>query len=139
MEINSRTYANFKRLFVGPKIPKKIKKERNIGYAPPMPVSKPARADKKWKTPKLDKNDWRCVRHGATVYKIACPKWADKDAIDRIYNEAKRLTETSDIKHQVDHIIPLRHPLVCGLHVEHNLQIITAADNRTKSNTFILG
>ena len=103
-----------------------------------MPGSKPNRADKRWKTPMLDKTDWRCVRNSSTVYKTACPSWANKDAIDRIYKEAKQLTKTSNIKYQVDHIIPLRHPLVCGLHVEHNLRIITAADNKTKSNEFIL-
>lgn len=34
----------------------------------------------------------------------------------------------------VDHIIPLVHPLVCGLHVETNLQAIDPIKNIKKSN-----
>jgi 5-methylcytosine-specific restriction endonuclease McrA len=38
------------------------------------------------------------------------------------------------VKHEVDHIVPLKSPLVCGLHVEHNLQVIPATQNRRKHN-----
>ena len=43
---------------------------------------------------------------------------------------------TPDVKYSVDHIIPIQHELVCGLHVEHNLQIIPLIDNIRKHNKF---
>lgn len=62
------------------------------------------------------------------------PAWGDKGAIDEIFAEARRLTLESGVPHQVDHVIPIRHPLVCGLHVPDNLQVLTATDNRNKHN-----
>ena len=37
---------------------------------------------------------------------------------------------------EVDHIIPINHPLVCGLHCVANFQYLTPEENRKKSNYF---
>lgn len=66
----------------------------------------------------------------------ATPPWVDFDAIKEIYRKSEELTRTTGVKHCVDHIIPLNHKLVCGLHVETNLQILTDAENTAKSNYF---
>jgi 5-methylcytosine-specific restriction endonuclease McrA len=40
------------------------------------------------------------------------------------------------IEYCVDHIIPIAHPDVCGLHTFANLQIITSEENRKKGQHF---
>lgn len=62
------------------------------------------------------------------------PKWANQFFIDEIYDLAQLRTRHLGIKHHVDHIVPLRHPLVCGLHVENNMRVIPGAENLKKGN-----
>ncbi len=68
--------------------------------------------------------------------KLATPPWADMEAIKAFYLEAQRLTNLTGIPHEVDHIIPLIHDHVCGLHCEINLQILTKSENCKKHNKF---
>lgn len=70
--------------------------------------------------------------------KRAMPGWADVDKILDMYKQSVTISTDTGIVHHVDHIIPLSHPLVCGLHVHENLQIILGADNMEKSNKFIV-
>ena len=56
--------------------------------------------------------------------------WADLEKISEIYSEARKLGM------HVDHIIPLKHELVCGLHNEFNLQLLPPNENMAKSNFF---
>ena len=64
------------------------------------------------------------------------PTWASKVGIEGVYAQAARRTRETGIKHHVDHIVPLKHPLVQGLHCEANLQVISAIENVTKGNRY---
>lgn len=64
----------------------------------------------------------------------ALPTWANLDAMNAIYQEAARLSRETGIQYDVDHIYPLQGKTVCGLHVEHNLQILPHIDNVRKGN-----
>ena len=75
----------------------------------------------------------RCAKRRAAK-KQAVPGWADHGKIASIYEHARQLTlETGEV-HHVDHIVPLTSDLVCGLHCEHNLQVLTAFANLSKAN-----
>ena len=71
----------------------------------------------------------RKVRWYSDLY-WATPPWLNSDMTTQmreIYNSCP--------KHcQVDHIVPLHNPLVCGLHVPWNLQQLPIAENQFKSN-----
>lgn len=66
----------------------------------------------------------------------ATPSWAEAAHIEAIYAEAKRLSVETGIPHEVDHIVPLISPLVCGLHVPANLRPLPQFDNRSKGNRY---
>lgn len=68
---------------------------------------------------------------------LACPAWANLKIIESIYVMAREMTEQTGIAHEVDHIVPLKSKLVCGLHVENNLRVITRDENRRKRNCLI--
>jgi hypothetical protein len=69
----------------------------------------------------------------------ATPAWADHKLMLAFYERAEEMTRATGIAHHVDHIIPLRSPRVCGLHVHYNLQILTAEENLRKGNNFTGG
>lgn len=64
------------------------------------------------------------------------PVWANHEKIESFYEKARALSAETGQEHHVDHIIPLVGKCVSGLHVETNLQILSAHANRSKSNRF---
>ncbi len=61
--------------------------------------------------------------------KQATPIWANVEEITNIYLNCPE-------GYDVDHIIPINSKIVCGLHVENNLQYLLSSENKRKSNKF---
>lgn len=66
--------------------------------------------------------------------KGAIPQWANTEFMREVYDLARLRTKLTGIQWHVDHIVPLRSRLVCGLHWERNLQVIPAKHNLQKNN-----
>lgn len=64
----------------------------------------------------------------------ATPAWANEFFIQEAYALAKLRERVCGGKWHVDHIVPLRSKLVCGLHTESNLCVIPAMENWRKNN-----
>jgi len=83
--------------------------------------------NKRWQLQNLDKcRATNARRHAAKLR--AVPAWAELDKIAVVYAKAREYGFT------VDHIVPLQHPLVCGLHVWSNLQLLHDSENAKKKN-----
>lgn len=67
----------------------------------------------------------------------ATPFWANSFYMEEAYVLSRMRNAMFPFKWHVDHIVPLKSNIVCGLHVEHNLQIIPAYENISKHNKFI--
>ena len=73
-------------------------------------------------------------------HRLATPKWltqAQKGQIRELYKIAITMTKTTGEQYVVDHIVPLRSEVVCGLHVPWNLRVIPRQENLLKSNKLI--
>lgn len=93
-------------------------------------IDKYLKISKDWKKNNKDKVNYSCNLRRAKKFK-ATPKFANLQKIKKIYLNCPK-------GYHVDHIIPLNNPIVCGLHVEWNLQYLPAKENLSKSNKLIL-
>jgi hypothetical protein len=66
----------------------------------------------------------------------ATPPWILISDLRKFYELAMQLTLETGTKHSVDHIVPLRHPLVSGLNVPANMRVISNSANSSKGNKF---
>ena len=87
----------------------------------------------KWKRDNPHRVAAAIARRTATKL-LATPAWADHATIEKIYEQASRVSAVTGVPHHVDHIVPLQSAIVCGLHCEANLQIMMASQNQSKSN-----
>lgn len=73
------------------------------------------------------KNNAKEHKRRASI-KQAIPKWYNETEVTAFFAEAEKLGFT------VDHIIPIQSKIVCGLHVQNNLQFLTFSENAAKGN-----
>ena len=64
----------------------------------------------------------------------AIPKWANRFFMSEAYRLALLREKVCGGKWHVDHIVPLRSPIVCGLHWEKNFAVIPGRANQVKGN-----
>lgn len=105
------------------------KKWRDEYYSKSENIEKRRIAGREWRKNNRSKERYYSSYRRAQI-KGATPVWADIEIIKNFYLEAEYH------QMQVDHIIPLTHNLVCGLHCEFNLQLLTPKQNRVKNNSF---
>jgi len=66
----------------------------------------------------------------------AIPDWSVSFFVAEAYRLAKLRTQLTGVKWDVDHVVPIRSSLVCGLHAHTNLQVVPRLVNQRKSNRY---
>ena len=88
---------------------------------------------------RLSKRAERNESGGAEVwrkYKRARPPWASPAECMAFWRLSQDITARTGVQHSVDHIVPLQHPTVCGLHCPANMRVIPLVLNLSKSNNY---
>lgn len=108
-----------------------IRTRNIIRYASMSEEEKKQYIDRVKQNAKAKPHVYNAIRAKRRAAKLnATPKWADLEAIKYIYTVAHKAGL------EVDHIVPLQGKLVCGLHVENNLQLLTRNENTRKGNRY---
>lgn len=105
-------------------------KEKSNEYSRQYAASDPERQylrKRRYRQENQDKCNASSGRYRAARLQ-SVPGWVDEFAVSEIYRTASLMGL------EVDHIVPLRSPLVCGLHWEGNMQVIPRLENLRKNN-----
>lgn len=111
---------------------KELQRSRSTEWAKANP-EKIASAQKKHRANNPGRNNASAAKHKAAKI-LATPNWANSFFIAEAYRLASLRTKMLGFAWHVDHIVPLRSKIVCGLHWERNLQVIPGTVNCSKSN-----
>jgi len=137
------SYANVR--VCGKNVPKETRKlryERSKTYNKKPKTPEQRRLDVERANKWVKENPGRALLNKSLYkkqVKKATPPWLSEEHKEQMYTMyevcqiVKRQTEAP---HEVDHIIPLRGKIVCGLNVPWNLQILPKRVNNIKSNKF---
>jgi len=80
----------------------------------------------------------RGLERARYISKVATPSWLSRfhrNQTAKLYSQAKKIRQGGR-EVQVDHIVPLFSPYVCGLHVPWNLRIYPTGPNRYRANNY---
>ena len=114
--------------------------ERNKEYIKKNPIKRKEKAARYYQRNKVDYIARTAKRRAAKLNRT--PRWlspSELKEIEQLYADAKQLEEIFSTAFHVDHVIPLQGELVSGLHTPENLQILPAALNLSKGNTYNIG
>lgn len=62
--------------------------------------------------------------------RVCCPPWQSRSDVVNFYKSVKGTGL------EVDHIVPIKSDLVCGLHCIDNFQLLTRSENASKGNRY---
>lgn len=65
---------------------------------------------------------------------LSAPEWVDRNELEMLRAWAKAMSVFTGDRHVLDHIVPVNHPMVCGLTVPWNLRVIHWRVNGSKGN-----
>lgn len=67
---------------------------------------------------------------------VSAPPWVRRADFAALMAERDRLRDATGERYTLDHIVPINHPMVCGLTVPWNLRAVHWRVNAAKSNRF---
>lgn len=108
-------------------------RERSRIFHAKNPLKTKVNRAKYWECNPGARNAARMKRYASK--KQATPIWAKIGYMNLWYSFAKLESERTGREVEVDHMVPIQSPNVCGLHCEDNMQLLFKEDNRKKQNT----